>query len=273
MLNPETGWLKTDDGLKLYSEKNWAANARAAVLVVHGLAEHLGRYYYTTEKLNQHGFSVFRFDLRGHGQSEGRQGYLDHLDSYLRDLELAYQWLRADCSTIPVFCFGHSMGGLVSAAYGIKYPGRFRGQIFSAAAAINLPIFEELRQIDLTDIPEKTMPNSLANLISHDQDFINDYLQDPLVLNEITYKLLCEVFVRGTDWLMQNLSSYSCPCLILHGGDDRIVTPESAKYLHENIASVDKTLTIYDGLFHDILNEYDKDMVIGDICQWIDDRL
>jgi len=271
--NTVAGWLKTGDGLKLYTEKNEVHNARATVLIMHGLAEHLGRYHYTVKNFNKSGLSVYRFDLRGHGRSEGRKGYLDHLDNYLSDTELAFKWINADCPTLPLFGLGHSMGSLIAAAYGIKYPGRFSGQIFSAAAAINLPIFQELRLIDLNHIPGKTMSNSLANLISHDQDFIKDYLQDPLVLNEITYKLLCEVFVRGTDWLIKNLSRYNCPCLILHGGDDQIVIPESAKHLFENITSVDKTLKLYDGLYHDILNESEKDMIIKDICQWIADRL
>jgi acylglycerol lipase len=268
-----TRWLQTTDGIHLYVEKNEAADARAAVLILHGLAEHLGRYNYTAGKLTESGLSVYRFDLRGHGRSEGKRGYVDHLDVYLSDTGLALNWLKGDYPTLPTFVLGHSMGGLIATAYHIKHRDHLTGQIFTGAAVIHLPLFDELRRTDFNLTPDQCMPNSLANLISHDQIFIQSYLDDPLVLPGITYKLLGEIFIRGIEWLSGQIHYFNAPCLILHGADDQIVTPKSAEYLYEHISSADKTLKIYDHLYHDILNEFDKDLIIEEICEWIKERL
>ncbi|MDY0094109.1 MAG: alpha/beta hydrolase [Candidatus Vecturithrix sp.] len=270
LINTIEGQLKVAEAVSLYTVKNPVEQPKAAVLIVHGLAEHLGRYAYVVEKLNSFGYSVYRFDNRGHGKSGGEKGFLENFHDFLDDADKAVEWAKKDHPDLPLFMLGHSMGGYIAAGYGVKYPGKLRGQIFSGPAVIVLPLFESLRTIDFDQLPRETMPNSLAALICRDQQVVQRYSDDPLVLKSTTYKLLGEVFIRGAEWLVERMATYTDPCLILHGGGDQIVTPEAAKYLHEHISSKDKTLKIYPDLYHEILNEFEKDVVLQDIRQWID---
>ena len=148
-----------------------------------------------------------------------------------------------------------------------------KGQIFSGPVIIELPIFDPLKEMDVEKAPETPVPNSLSSLICRDQQVVTDYENDPLVLKETTLKLLITVFIEGVAWLGQHLRNYAYPCLILHGGDDRIVDKASSEYLYDNISSKDKALKIYDDFFHEILNESGKDRVLSDIRNWIDQRI
>lgn len=268
-----TGELASPDGTKLYWVKNLLDNPKAVIVIVHGLAEHLGRYDYVVSKLNSFGYSVYRFDNRGHGKSGGEKGYLDDYNQFLDDADLVVNMAKKENPDKPLFMLGHSMGGYIAAGYGVKYPDKLAGQIFSGAAVIDLPIFDELRQTDFDSAPRTMVPNDLADLICRDQKVVDDYKNDPLVLKETTQKLLGVVFVRGVKWFMDNVKSYRYPCLILHGGNDQIVTPEASKFLYDNISSPDKQLKIYDDLYHEILNEFEKDDVLSDIRNWVEERL
>jgi len=268
-----TGELTSPDGTKLYWVKNLLDTPKAVIVIVHGLAEHLGRYDYVVSKLNSFGYSVYRFDNRGHGKSGGEKGYLDDYNQFLDDADLVVNMAKKENPDKPLFMLGHSMGGYIAAGYGVKYPDKLAGQIFSGAAVIDLPIFDELRQTDFDSAPRTMVPNNLADLICRDQKVVDDYKNDPLVLKETTQKLLGVVFVRGVKWFMDNVKSYHYPCLILHGGNDQIVTPEASKFLYDSISSPDKQLKIYNDLYHEILNEFDKDDVLNDIHNWVEERL
>ncbi len=271
--NTIEGKLKVTEDVALYTEKNLVEQPKAAILIVHGLAEHLGRYDYVVEKLNSYGYSVYRFDNRGHGKSDGEKGYLDDFQAFLDDTDKVVEWAKQDNPDLPLFMLGHSMGGYITGGYGVKYPGKLAGQIFSGAAVTVLPIFENLRTVDFDGNPREPVPNALADLICRDKKVVQDYIDDPLVLKETTTKLLGEVFIRGADWLVERMATYLYPCLILHGGDDQIVTPEASRYLYGHISSEDKQLKFYDDCYHEILNESEKDAVLRDIQEWIAARV
>jgi len=271
--NAVQGNLQVAENISLFTEKNTVPNPKGAVVIVHGLAEHLGRYEYLVSKLNGFGYSTYRYDHRGHGRSDGERGYLEDFNIFLDDTDRIVERVRTENPGLPVFMLGHSMGGYITAAYGVKYPGKLQGQILSGAAVIVLPIFEELRDVDFNSEARIMVPNGLGHLICRDQAVVEDYAKDPLVLKEMTRKLLGEVFITGAEWLMANMTDHAVPCLILHGGDDQIVTPEASKFMYAHSSATDKTIKIYDGLFHEILNETEKDTVIEDIRIWMDKRL
>ena len=109
---------------------------------------------------------------------------------------------------------------------------------------------------------------------NRDKDIVEEYENDELVLKETTLKLLGEVFVNGVQWIKDNIGYYDYPCLILHGEDDQIVINEASKWMYSNISSKDKTLMIYEGCYHEILNEKEeKDLIIEDINGWIEERI
>ncbi|KAA8667426.1 alpha/beta hydrolase [Clostridium sp. HV4-5-A1G] len=275
MTNCVGGKVKTFDDIELFYKKSLVERPKAVLVVVHGLCEHLGRYNYFTEKLNDFGYNVYRFDNRGHGKSGGERGYVENFQYFFDDADLFVNMAKKENEGIPVFMFGHSMGGFITAGYGMKYPDKLNGQILSGAAVIDLPAFKSIKNsIDFDKNPFQKVPNILSNLICRDPEVVKAYDEDPLVLKESNVKLLGEAFVKGPVWIENNVKKYKYPCLILHGGNDQIVTNEASKWFYKNISSEDKNLKIYPGCYHEILNEKDeKDVVIEDIHSWIEKRI
>lgn len=265
------GKLKSFDGAELFYRKDIVENPKAIIVVVHGLCEHLGRYDYFTEKLNEAGYSVYRFDNRGHGKSGGERGYVDNFQDFFDDADRVVNLAMEDNKDVPVFMFGHSMGGFITAGYGMKYTNKLKGQILSGAAVIELPIFEDLKRDNYYENhPMEKSPNALSKLICRDKRVVEAYDNDSLVLKETNLKLLGEAFIKGPFWIKENVKNYTYPCLILHGEDDQIVINQSSKWLFENISSKDKKIKLYAKCYHEILNEEEeKHIVIKDILDWI----
>ncbi len=265
-----SGYIPSFDGLELFFTRDLVEASRVAVLIVHGMAEHFGRYDYVKDQLNAAGYSVYRYDHRGHGQSKGIRGHLDDFNALIDDANFMVDLVTSENPELPVFMLGHSMGGYTAAAFGAKYPGKLKGIILSAAATNSA----NLKQLLPPVVPDPMIPipNSLSSLICTDPAVVKAYEEDPLVLKETTLGLL-DQFLKGQIWLNENEADFEYPCLILHGSDDQIVPARDSKRFYENISSPDKSLKIYDGLYHEILNEPVKDRVIADILAWVDERL
>ncbi len=266
--------MTAKDGIEIFTTCNLTDHPKAVVVLVHGICEHLGRYDHTTSRFNEWGYSVYRFDNRGHGRSGGERGYVESYERFLEDTDMVITAARQENPGVPIFLLGHSMGGFISVAYGVKYPDRLSGLIHSGAAVIVPQAVKDLGEnFDYNALALTSIPNSLSNLISRDPAVVKAYDDDPLVLKEFTMKLMGEIFIRGVNWLLENMNSYRYPCLILHGGDDQLVPAEASRKLYDRISSTDKQLNIYEGLYHEILNEPEKETVLTDIHQWIETRI
>ena len=261
-------FIQSND-VNLFAVKDIVEKPKAIVIIVHGLCEHCGRYDYVVSKLNLSGYSVYRFDNRGHGKSEGERTYIDSFQQYIDDMDTIVHLVKKENPASDVFTLGHSMGGFINASYGIQYKDVLKGQILSGAAVMVLPDLKGVLNLDYKANAMNRIPNSLSEKISRDSKVVKAYQDDPLVLKDFTMMLMGEVFLRGGQWIEENRATYDYPCLILHGGNDQIVTPEASKTFYDAIASRDKTIKIYDRLYHEIMNEPEKDTVIGDILQWL----
>jgi acylglycerol lipase len=270
----EESLMTADDGIELLLIRNLTDRPRAVMVIVHGICEHSGRYSYTTSRFNTWGYSVYRFDLRGHGRSGGERGYVEDYERFIDDTDMIVNAARQENPGLPIFLLGHSMGGFITVTYGVKHQDRLSGLIHSGAAVMVPPEVKALGEgFDYNALALTPIPNNLSNLISRDPNVIKVYNDDPLVLKEFTIKLMGEIFIKGMKWLSENMGSYRYPCLILHGGGDQIVIPEASRYLYDHIASTGKQIKIYDGLYHEILNEPEKETVLADIHQWIEARI
>jgi alpha-beta hydrolase superfamily lysophospholipase len=265
--------IETNDGVSLYVSKKILERPKAVMVIVHGLCEHSGRYDEVTASFNSRGFSVYRFDNRGHGKSGGDRGYVRDFNELIEDASQIVEMAKTQNQRLPLFMLGHSMGGFIAAAYDIRHPHRLTGQILSGAATAVSPLLSGLEGVDFSANARDPIPNALSAQISRDPNIVDAYVRDPLNLKEFTTWLMSEVLIRGARWLMDQTPSYTSPCLILHGGGDQIVPPEQSKQFFERIGSRDKTLKIYDGLYHEILNEPEKETVIEDISAWMEARL
>lgn len=270
------GYIKSFDGLELYYVKDIPDNAKGIVIVVHGFAEHLGRYEYLTQRLNDHGYGVYRFDNRGHGKTKGEKGYIEKFEDFLYDTDIIVEMVKVESSSLPIYMLGHSMGGFIAAAYEIKYKGKLKGQIFSGAATATSPQVKGIKGPMLKAInkigPRIRIKNPITNTLCKNQEVVQNYLMDPLNLKDAALNFYVEFLVKGVKWLYDNMEQYDCPCLILHGGDDKIVSKKASENFYKRISSTDKEILIFIGLYHEIMNEKTRDDVIDHICTWLNHR-
>lgn len=265
--------IQSFDGTELYYAKDITDNPKAVIVIVHGIAEHLGRYEHTKDKLLSFGYNIYRFDHRGHGKSKGRRGHMDNYNDLIKDTDLIVELAAKENPNIPIFMLGHSMGGFVTACYGVTYPNKLKGQILSGAATNSLPLSLKIKSIKLSYLFRGMVPNGLSKLICTVPEIVKGYEDDPLVLKETSVKFNDQFVNKGIPWLVSKLPTYRYPCLILHGGDDQIVPKRCSEEFYKNISSTDKELKIYDGLYHEILGEKIKDSILEDIHQWVEKRL
>lgn len=263
----EETMVSSYDGTKLRFRKDIVQDPRALIVISHGLCEHLNRYDYFTEKLNENGYSVYRYDQRGHGKSEGKKVYFSHYDEMPDDLDMIVDIAQNESSGKKVFLFGHSMGGETVALYGTKKPGKADGIIMSGALTRYYnPIMGD--QFPIAAPADTYVPNSLGNGVCSDIKVIEAYANDPLVEKEINIELINQIYA-GVQWLKEHAENFVDPVLIMHGADDGLVSVKDSLDFFRGITSEDKSLRVYAKLFHEILNEPCKDEIIADIFLWL----
>lgn len=269
--------IRTRDNLVLACCKNQVDNPKAVFIGVHGFAEHMGRYNYLVKRMNEDGISTYRFDNRGHGKSQGKRGHLDNYMDFITDADKIVDIAREENPGKPIYMMGHSMGGFITLLYGITYPNKLSGQVLSGAASYyndEVKGFKGLIMKLANRIkPDFYIKNDLSAKLSRDPDVVDRYRKDKLCFDKATAGFYYQFLVSGTDFLVKKLPKYEYSCLILHGGSDKIIPKEASVNLFECIGSKDKTIKIYPELYHEILNEKEKDEVIDQILQWTSERV
>ena len=250
-----------------------APSLRALVLVVHGILEHAGRYAEMAGLLNRVGIAVWGLDLRGHGRSSGSRVWASHFDRYLDDVSLVLSEARAAHPDLPVFLFGHSMGGLI-----VLQP-RFAGSappvgLIASAPAIHvadefIPWLRKLAAFGSRWFPWARLARMGSSSMSRDEDVIADYRSDPLVHHgRIPTRTGAEI-IRVGDETRQGAANIRLPLLVLQGTADAVVLAEATEKLFQGTGSGDKTLRLYPGLYHDLPREPEKEEVCAEIANWI----
>ncbi|HET7434299.1 MAG TPA: alpha/beta hydrolase [Thermoanaerobaculia bacterium] len=265
---PET--LTAADGIVLAVEDHPVASPRARVVIVHGYAEHLGRYAALVQRLVAEGFACHLFDLRGHGHSGGVAAHVARFDDYLSDLRLVIARVRDD---VPLILLAHSLGGLIAlryvqtepnAANALAVSSPFLHPGFAVPAAKRL-----LAQIASWCAPTLPFDTGLdAEWLSTDESVVAAYQNDPLVLRKTTPRWFTEV-EQAQHALIAGASDITLPLLMLLGNEDKIADHELAAEVFTRIGSADKTLQQYAGYRHEIFNETGRAVVIDDLVKWM----
>jgi len=270
--------LMTADGLHLVT-KHWACSApRAAVLLVHGYGEHSGRYGHVARAMTENHIDVYAYDQRGYGRSEGPRAYVDSFDAYVDDLDLAIGHVRRLIGDRPLYLFGHSMGGAVVLLYALERQIRDVAGLLLSSPAIEVdpdiaPFLRKIARFVGAILPRLPVVPSPEGRISRDQDVVDEAEQDPLNYHGRIQARTGAEILRANQRIQQQLSSLQLPFLVFHGTADVVTSAEASRRLYDQAASDDKTLHLYDGLFHETFNEPERDDVIADICTWLDHRL
>lgn len=260
--------------LSLYSQ-SWQPDGIpiAVLLVIHGLAEHSGRYLNLVNYFVPRGYAVCTYDLRGHGKSEGRRGYVERFSYYLDDTKTFIESVCRNHENTKMFMVGHSMGGTIAVAYAIEHQYELDGLITSGAL---LKVGSSVTKVamlmaKILSFLLPTMGVSVldASTICTDRTVVDAYVNDPLVFRgKVSARLGAELL--GTiQKLPSRLHVLSQPILIMHGAADRLCDPESSKRLYELAGSGDKVLKFYEGFYHEIFNEPLRDQVFSDMEGWL----
>ncbi len=265
-------------GAQIYWQK-WLPGKypKAVILLVHGYAEHSGRYQYFAEHCVGKGYAVYALDHWGHGKSDGTPGFVPSFSVFHDGIGELARCARQDFPELPVILIGHSMGGLISATYLISDQSKFSACVLSGPA---IKAAEEPSAF-LTAIsgflsrffPKLGVLELDPNGVSRDPQVVADYLADPLVYNgKMGARLAAEMLGAMTN-IQNNAGQITLPLLMLHGEEDSLAAADGSRFLDAHVSSQEKKLKIYPELFHEIFNEPEKDMVLNDMTDWLDKQL
>lgn len=253
---------------------------RGLVFLLHGLNEHSGRYNDFAKKLNANGFKVYGMDWIGHGGSDGLHAYVPSLDDAVNDMKQFLSKILAENPGLPCFCFGHSTGAaiILKAALDPKVESRIDGVVLTSPAVgvqPAHPIFTVLAPIFSFLLPryQFSAANKRGAAVCRDPEALLAKYSDPLVFTgSIRVRTGYEI-LRITAYLQQNLCKLTVPFLVLHGSDDAVTDPEGSKKLYEEASSTDKSIKLYKGLLHDLLFELEREEIMQEIIDWLNQRL
>lgn len=248
---------------------------RDHLVLAHGYAEHLGRYRAVAEFFTAAGYAVHALDHRGHGKSGGVRAVIDSFANADADIDQLVDRVRAESGLNQIKLIGHSMGGSLALNYALNHPEKLSSLVLSGPAiGGGLPKVQALLLGIISKIaPALGMIQLDADAVSRDPQIVADYKADPLVF-------LGKVPARTAREMMHAITTYpprvgamQMPCLLMHGGADSLVRAEDAQPVFAAIASRDKTVRIFDGLYHEIFNEPERLEVLGIVKAWLDARL
>jgi alpha-beta hydrolase superfamily lysophospholipase len=236
---------------------------KAAVALVHGLAEHSGRYEHVGRALTDAGYSVRAVDLHGHGRSDGFPGQVSGVDRWHDDTRAVLDLAREAAPRTPVFLLGHSLGSLIAASYVASFRPDIDGLVISGYAGLPGPTLLE----SMSDPEGESIP---PDLISRDPAVVKAYVADPLVFHDRVPVECNAAGMQAAIGANTGAASITTPVFMVHGGDDAICDVQGARDFHQALGSADKELVVYDGLYHEVMNEPERDRVFGDIVTWLD---
>jgi acylglycerol lipase len=271
-----TGMLQASDGLELACYA-WEADEPAAhIIVSHGYGEHAGRYAALAEALRAAGYSVHALDYRGHGRSEGERARVGVFREYVDDLKRFCERVYEAAPQGRRVLLGHSVGGLIALQLALEHPKKVDALALSAPYlhnAIEAPGW----LIRLSGLLSRYWPSFPTRAVdpahlSRDPAVVDAYRRDPLVFHGKAPARVAKELLDAGPYVLARAADIRLPLLIMHGTDDRIAAVEGSRLLYEAVGSSDKTLKLYDGHYHELFNEVDKEQVVADLVAWCDAR-
>jgi acylglycerol lipase len=248
---------------------------RAVVVIVHGFNSHSGYYPWVAERLTASGLAVYTFDLRGRGKSEGERYFIESFQEYQDDVHAVVSRARSREPGLPIYLLGHSAGGVISSVYALEHQHEIAGLICESfafrvfAPDIALTVLKGLSHL----VPHTHVLRLNIDDFSRDPAVVAAMKADPEVGNEVQPTLTVAEMVRADERLERDFGLFRLPVLILHGDADKVTRPEGSRQFYAAAGSADKTLKMYEGHAHDLLNDVGRETVLADVTQWIAARL
>ena len=246
---------------------------KKVIILSHGLGEYSGRYQHVAEYFNQKGISVYAPDHRGHGESPGVRGFIKSFDQYVCDLDQFVNYVRHIEKDKEFYLLGHSMGGLIAIGYLIQGAPYIHAAILSSPLT-SIKISGAVIKRAMAQILSKIIPSlGLYNEIDlgaacRDQEIVRRTLKDPLVHQKITPRLYTEM-LRMMRHIWNNVSLIHHPLLLVQAGEDKIVDRDRAIRFVKSTSSRSHVINVYDGFYHEVLNDIERARVLEDIHRWM----
>lgn len=248
---------------------------RAIVVIVPGFNAHSGYYEWVAEQLVATGLTVYVVDLRGRGNSDGERFYVSDFEDYVSDVATVVAVAKSREPGLPLFLLGHSAGGVVSCLYTLEHQAEIAGLICESfafqlpAPDFVLAVFKGISHL----APHAHILHLKNETFSRDPNVVQALNDDPLIGQETQPSQTMAAMVRADERVKQGFPLITLPLLILHGTLDKNAKPSGSQLFYDMAGSADKTLKLYEGSFHDLLNDLDKQVVMADIKGWLDARL
>jgi acylglycerol lipase len=265
--------LLTFDNIPLYACE-WSPEAQptAAIILLHGLGEHSQRYTHVAQAFTDAGYSFFAFDLRGHGRSPGLRGDFPSFEAVMKDIDSISSIVAEKYPQLPSILYGHSLGGLLVLYYVLSQTSKISGVIATGPglrmavdpSALKIKVGRTMMSIR----PTLDFSNDIDRSgLSRDKTVVSAYIADPLVHDRVTARLGIEGLDTGK-WVLDNADKLSLPLLLMQGTADRIVNPRTTRLFAEKLDGR-TTYKEWDGYYHELHNEPEKDQVIQYMLDWI----
>lgn len=252
-------------------------DAKAVILLVHGMAEHSGRYQRLVDYFLPRDYAIYGFDHLGHGRSDGRRCHVNSFQDFSENLQRMVQWAKAEHAGKPVILFGHSMGGLIVADFLLSSENQVHAAILSAPALKTLGKPNALQMLKVALLrrwrPQARFRRLDLQGLSRNPQIIRAYRTDPLVHTGAMSIGLALALGQTMGKVAKQAKDITLPLLIVQGGQDTMVDPRGAETFHAAISSSDKHLQLYPDAYHEILNEPEGDDCLELIVDWLGSRL
>jgi acylglycerol lipase len=262
-------------GVKIFSG-SWRPEgaARGIVVLIHGFNSHSGYMAWPAEQFAMNGLAAYALDHRGRGRSEGERIYVEQFSDWLGDVDKLVDIARSENPGVPVYVLGHSVGGVIASSYVFEHQPEIAGLICeSFALDVGLPHLVQLALEGASRLVPHLPVYALKNeIFSRNPDVVADMNSDPLIANEKQPADTASEVLKAAR-LKENMPQFNVSVFIVHGTDDKATRPEGSQYFYDHVGSEDKTLKLYDGHYHDLLNDIDKEIVMADILAWVNERI
>jgi alpha-beta hydrolase superfamily lysophospholipase len=263
-------------GLEIFV-RSWRpeGKARGAVVINHGFKAHSGLYEWTAQQLVRKQLAVYAHDMRGHGKSKGEPLFVETWADYVGDLAKLVDLAKQREGAPPTFVLGHSAGGVVATTYALEHQSEIAGLICeSFAHELPAPDFalSVLKGVGHV-APHAHVLKLKDEDFSRDPKFVEQMKNDPLISKKGYEAQTVAELVRADERLKREFPQITLPLIVLHGTDDRAAKPHGSQVFHDRASSKDKTLKLYQGAYHDLLNDVGKEQVMADVAEWITTRL
>ena len=268
--------LHTADGLSLSARAWMPETPRAIIALVHGIAEHSGRYAFLAERANQSGLGVVSVDLRGHGRSPGERAYVERFDDYLLDVDALLAKARELAGDRPVFLMGHSMGGAIALRW-LALRGKGVAGVILSSAALRIGGDVPRLLVALAPLLSRWLPHLRGKrfdpaVISRDAAAVAAYVNDPLVSLEAPPARTGAELLRVMAANHAAVAGLTLPVYLFHGDADRLTDPAGSREIHELWGGQDRTLRLWPGSRHETLNDLDREAVAAELFEWVEAR-